>query len=92
MTIQEAQADPGTVTSLLSIYSVDAFILSDSCFAHSHVLVDFTQCINKKVDWIDSQIMIWTPGKMRGLLLRSSIRPALTPAKMPRKGCEAFLA
>ena len=50
MTIQEARADLSMVTSLVSIYSVDAFILSDSCSAYSHILVDFTQYINKEVD------------------------------------------
>ena len=61
MTKQEAQADPAVVTGLISIYSVDAFILIDSNSTHSYISVDFVQYINKEADWLDSQMIITTP-------------------------------
>ena len=55
---QEAQTDPGEVTGLLSICSIDAFILIGPCSTHSYVSIHFVQCINKEVDWLGSQLVV----------------------------------
>ena len=61
MTRQEAQLDPSMVTGLLSINYSDAYILIDTGFTYSYILVDFAQSMNKEVGYLDSSIMVAMP-------------------------------
>ena len=61
MTRQEARADPGVVTGLLSITYLDAYILIDTGSTYSYILVDFAQFMNKEVDYLKGPIMVAAP-------------------------------
>ena len=54
MTRQEAQTDLGMVTSLLSVNYNDAYILVDTGYTFSYLLVDFARTMNKEVSYLDS--------------------------------------
>ena len=58
MTRQEARADPGVVTGLLSIAYIDAYILIDTSSTYSYISVDFIQTMNKEVDYLEGPIMM----------------------------------
>ena len=61
MTRQEARADPGVVTGLLSIAYIDAYILIDTGSTYSYISVDFAQIMNKEADYLEGPIMVAAP-------------------------------
>ena len=55
---QETQYDLGMISSLLSICSMDVYVLIDPGSMHSYISFMFSQYMNKIVDWLDSQLIV----------------------------------
>ena len=58
MTRQEAQATPDVVTSVLSIFDHDAYILIDPRSTHSYLSSAFFMHANKRLSWLDHSLVV----------------------------------
>ena len=61
MTRQEAQYDPSVISGLLSICSMDAYILIDPSSMHSYISYILAQYIDRMIDWLDSLLIVAMP-------------------------------